>query len=78
MGIIDDISDLSYEQIEDIEKLTTRWIFQATLDFGMDSYEIFRRSPDEVKDVAEDVTREVLDRLPGFNVPRDSFAALSL
>ncbi|MEM9424529.1 MAG: SfiI family type II restriction endonuclease, partial [Spirochaetota bacterium] len=59
---------LSLDEIERIEKLTLRWIFQAVLDFGMEAYEIFFKSPDSVKDIAEDITRELLDRLSGFNV----------
>ena len=34
----------------------------------MEAHEIFFKSPDRVKDIAEDVTRELLDRLFGFNV----------
>ena len=59
---------LSLSEIEGIEKLTLRWVFQAVVDFGMEAYEIFQKSPDSVKDIAEDITRELLDRLPGFNV----------
>ena len=59
---------LSLNEIEDIEKFTLRWIFQAVYDFGIEAYEIFLKSPDSVKDIAEDITRELLDRLPGFNV----------
>ena len=59
---------LSLDEIEEIEKLTLRWIFQAVYDFGMEAHEIFLRSPDSVKDIAEDITRELLDRLSGFNV----------
>ncbi|MBF0199892.1 MAG: SfiI family type II restriction endonuclease [Desulfamplus sp.] len=60
--------DLSLDEIEEIEKLTLRWVFQAVIDFGMESHEIFLKSPDSVKDIAEDITRELLDRLSGFNV----------
>lgn len=59
---------LSLDEIEIIEKLTLRWIFQAVYDFGMEAHEIFLKSPDSVKDIAEDITRELLDRLSGFNV----------
>lgn len=59
---------LSLDEIGRIEKLTLRWIFQAVLDFGMEAHEIFLKSPDSVKDIAEDITRELLDRLSGFNV----------
>ena len=63
-----DPNTLSLNEIEDIEKLTLRWIFQAIYDFGIEAYEIFLKSPDSVKDIAEDITRELLDRLSGFNV----------
>ena len=63
-------STLTLDEIEEIEKLTLRWIFQAVLDFGMEAHEIFLKSPDRVKDIAEDITRELLDRLPGYNVPQ--------
>ena len=56
------------DEIEEIEKLTLRWIFQAVYDFGMEAHEIFLKSPDSVKDIAEDITRELLDPLSGFNV----------
>ena len=62
------LSNLDSDAIEEIEKLTLRWIFQAILDFGMEAHEVFLKSPDNVKDIAEDITRELLDRLPGFNV----------
>ena len=43
------------------------------MDFGSDPVAIFRDSPDAVKDVAEDVTREVLDRLSGYNIQQRVF-----
>lgn len=63
-----DPNTLSLNEIEGIEKLTLRWIFQAVYDFGIEAHEIFLKSPDHVKDIAEDITRELLDRLAGFNV----------
>lgn len=60
--------DLALDEVEEIEKLTLRWIHQAVADFGMEACEIFAKSPDNVQDIAEDVTRELLDRLPGHNV----------
>ena len=62
------LSNLDANEIEEIEKLTLRWVFQAVLDFGMEAHEVFLKSPDNVKDIAEDITRELLDRLPGFIV----------
>lgn len=76
MSIPDDLPTLSQDDIESIEKLTLRWMFQATLDFGMAAHEIFLRSPDDVKDVAEDITRELLDRLPGHNVQQRIFGTV--
>jgi len=61
---------LSLNEFEEIEKLTLRWIFQAIIDFGMEAHDIFLKSPDRVEDIAEDITRELLDRLSGFNLSR--------
>lgn len=68
MHLIDDVNSLSEDTIEDIERLTLRWVFQAVHDFSYQAHDIFRESPDEVQDIAEDITREVLDRLAGYNV----------
>ncbi|QTA92174.1 BglI family type II restriction endonuclease [Desulfonema magnum] len=62
--------ELILDEIEEVEKLTLRWIFQAITDFGMEAHEVFLKSPDRVKDIAEDITRELLDRLAGYNVPQ--------
>jgi hypothetical protein len=76
MHLIEHIDKLSSNDIERIERLTLRWIFQAAYDFGSEAHEIFRRSRDDVEDVAEDVTRELLDRLPGHNIPRRIFGTV--
>lgn len=76
MHLVERIDSLSLDEIERIEKLTLRWIFQASYDFGSDAHEIFRRSRDDVEDVAEDVTRELLDRLPGHNKPNRVFGTV--
>ena len=71
MNIIEDLAALrqDLDQVEAIEKLTMRWVFQAMLNFGSEAYEVFHQSEDEVDDVGEDITREALDRLPSFNIP---------
>lgn len=51
-------------------------MFQAVLDFGIEAYEIFSKSPDKANDVAEDVTRELLDRLPGYNIRQRIFGTV--
>lgn len=68
MAHIQEASALAPDEIEDIEKLSLRWLYQAVLDFGFDAWNIFRQSPDEVKDVAEDITREMLDNLSGNRI----------
>lgn len=76
MAVLNDISKLSLDEIEDIEKLTLRWLVQATVDFGFEAYDIFRYSPDNVKDVAEDITREIVDRLAGYNLTQRIFGTV--
>lgn len=71
--LISDLSTLAEDDIEGIERLTMRWLFQAIVDFGTEPVAIFRNSPDDVKDVAEDVTRELLDRLSGYSIQQRVF-----
>lgn len=66
MSSLRNASTLALDEVERIEKLTARWLFHALRDFGMEAHRIFVNSPDEVRDIAEDVTREALTRLPGF------------
>lgn len=66
-------SALSEHEVEEIELVTMRWIFQATIDFGIQPFFIFQHSPDKVGDIAEDVTREILDRLSGYNIEQRVF-----
>lgn len=76
MSIVENVASLTPEQIESIEKLTVRWIFQAVVDFGFEAYEIFLQSPDDVKEVAEDTGRELLDRLSGHTIPQRIFGTV--
>lgn len=68
-----DPTDLSLDEIENIEKLSLRALFVAAADFGMDASDVFYQSNDDPKDVAEDVTREMLDRVGGYGVPQRIF-----
>jgi len=65
---IKEASTLTQEEVEEIEKLSLRWMYQAVLDFGFTTWDIFRQSPDDVQDVAEDITRELLDALSGYRI----------
>jgi len=65
---IKEAADLTPDEVEEVEKLSLRWMYQAVLDFGFTAWDIFRHSPDDVKDVAEDITRELLDALSGYRI----------
>ncbi len=61
------------DEIEEVEKLSLRWMYQAVLDFGFTAWEIFRHSPDRVQDVAEDITRELLDSFSSYHINQRIF-----
>ena len=55
--------NLTADQIEDIEKASARLVTQAVYEFRDTAAEIFRNERDLAQDIAEDLTREALDRL---------------
>ncbi|MCI0561895.1 MAG: SfiI family type II restriction endonuclease [Nitrososphaera sp.] len=59
---------LSFDEVEAIEKVSLRSLFLAASNFGFDAWDVFHQSTDDPKDVAEDVTREMLDRLGGYGI----------
>jgi hypothetical protein len=59
---------LTAEEIEAIEKQSLRCLYTAAFDLGFDAFDIFAQSTDDPKDIAEDITREMLDRLGGYQV----------
>ncbi len=63
-----DPNNLTPTEIEAIEKQSLRALYAAAFDFGFDAFDIFNQSSDDPKDIAEDVTREMLDRLGGYQV----------
>ncbi len=67
---------LTRQQIEEVERVSIRIVFQSLRDFLPEAVRIFKHSPDEVRDIAEDVTREALERLPGFPLPERIFGAM--
>jgi hypothetical protein len=60
-----DPKDLQYDlhRLEEIEKASLRLVVQAVLDFRETAVEIFHKERDLPQDMAEDVTREALDRM---------------
>lgn len=63
-----DPGELTPDEIEAIERQSLRCIYIAAYDFGFDAFEIFAQSSDDPKDIAEDITREMLDRFGGYQV----------
>lgn len=59
------------DRLERIEKATLRMVTQAMYDFDRseDAGAIFARQPDLAQDIAEDITREALDRLGTSVIP---------
>lgn len=57
-GLRQDVS-----RLEEIEKASLRLVTQALCDFRSAAIEIFREELDLVSDIAEDITREALDRM---------------
>lgn len=70
MDHLRDPAVLELDEIERIEKQSLRWLFQAAVDFGFDAWDIFQQSPNDIQHVAEDITREMLDRLGGYQIHR--------
>ncbi len=60
--------NLDLNEIERIEKLSLRALYTAFIEFGFDAWEYFRQSTDDPKDIAEDLTREILDRFGGYRI----------
>jgi len=62
------MSNSTYEPItvEEVEKTTLRLVTQAIFDFRHEAKDIFAKEQDLESDIAEDVTREALDRM-GFS-----------
>ncbi len=73
MGLLRQPDDLSEKEIEEIEKVSLRALFLAAVDFGFDAALVFFQSQDDPKDVAEDTTREMLDRMSGYRIEQRIF-----
>lgn len=58
-----DPSDLHPAQIEEIEKASARLVTQAVYEFREAAADIFSKEKDLAQDIAEDITREALDKL---------------
>ena len=55
--------------LESIEKATLRLVVQAIYSFAGEAADIFRNERDDVQDIAEDITREAMDRIGTSVIP---------
>lgn len=51
------------DRLEEIEKISLRFVTQAIYDYRMLAQEIFKEESDLVADIGEDITREAVERL---------------
>ena len=62
--------------LESIEKATLRLVVQAIYSFVGEAADIFRNERDDVKDIAEDITREAMDRIGTSVIPVRLFGTI--
>lgn len=60
-------NDLLSGEVELIEKQSLRALFIAAMELGPDAHQIFLQSTDKPQNIAEDTTREMLERLGGYH-----------
>ena len=62
--------------LEAIEKATLRLVVQAMYSFAGEAADIFRNERDDVQDIAEDITREAMDRIGTSVIPVRLFGTI--
>ncbi len=62
--------------LESIEKATLRLVVQAIYSFAGEAADIFRNERDDVQDIAEDITREAMDRIGTSIIPVRLFGSI--
>ena len=62
--------------LESIEKATLRLVVQAIYSFVGEAADIFRNERDDVQDIAEDITREAMDRIGTSVIPVRLFGSI--
>lgn len=71
-----DVDDLTFDQIELVEKISLRLAFQSLVWFAPQAWDIFDRSPDDPQDIAEDITREAIGVFKGFSINERLFGTI--
>ena len=64
------------DMLESIEKATLRLVVQAINSFAEEASDIFRNERDDVQDIAEDITREAMDRIGTSVIPVRLFGTI--
>ena len=62
--------------LDDIEKATLRLVTQAMYSFANEAADIFTNESDDVQDIAEDITREAMDRIGTSIIPARLFGTM--
>lgn len=62
--------------LDDIEKATLRLVTQAMYSFANEAADIFANELDNVQDIAEDITREAMDRIGTSIIPARLFGTM--
>lgn len=62
--------------LESVEKATLRLVVQAVYSFAGEAADIFRNERDDVQDIAEDITREAMDRIGTSIIPVRLFGTI--
>jgi len=66
----------SLDLLESIEKATLRLVAQGIYSFATEASDIFRYERDDVQDIAEDITREAMDRIGTPVIPVRLFGTI--
>jgi hypothetical protein len=62
--------------LESIEKATLRLVVQGIYSFAGEAADIFSNERDDVQDIAEDITREAMDRIGTSIIPVRLFGTM--
>ena len=62
--------------LEDTEKATLRLVSQAMYSFASEAVDIFTNEVDDIQDIAEDITREAMDRIGASIIPVRLFGTI--
>lgn len=68
--------DQDLDLLESVEKVSLRLVVQAIYSYATEAVDIFENERDDVQDIAEDITREAMDRIGTSIIPVRLFGAI--